>query len=531
MALACVDMERCSTDNDRAASEAFEEGIDMANEAVPTFDIFDIMEADIESLQAALAARAVRSADLVGFYLARIRAYDQQGPVLNAISWINPNAEAEAAALDAERITKGPRGPLHGIPAVVKDNYNTRDMQTASGSLLLKNWIPATDAFLVQKLRSAGAIILAKTNMHEWAWGWETVASLFDQTRNPYALDRVPGGSSGGTGAAIAANFAVIGMGSDTCGSIRVPSAENSLAGIRGTQGLLSRAGIIPLSHTQDIGGPMCRSVADVAITLDALTGYDPDDPETAEGAGVLQRSYREALNAGALRGARIGILTQLFDHEPADQEVCDLVRTAAEEMRRQGAEVSTIDIPDLGLLLSASSVIVHEFKSDVNAYLAANPTAPVRTLAEIIASGSYHAAIEGALTRSQAVESTDTLEYYRALAMRRSLRIAVLSAMASDTIDALLYPSVRVKPAFIGSGSQTGVNCALSAQSGLPAVTVPAGFTADGLPVGVELLGREWSEARLLSLAFAYEQATHHRRQPATTPALPSTGGVPSAL
>lgn len=385
---------------------------------------------------------AVTSRDLVAMYLARIAAYDQQGPALNAISVINPNALAQADALDAERRATGPRGPLHGIPVIVKDNYDTAGMQTAGGSVLLKGWDPGADATLVAKLRDAGAIIIAKSNMHEWAWSWETYGSLFGQTRNPYALDRVPGGSSGGTGAAIAANFAAAGMGSDTRGSIRVPSAHNSLAGLRPTQGLISRAGIIPLSHTQDTGGPMGRTVTDLAIVMDAIAGYDPADPTTATAVGRTPPSYTSYLQADGLRGARIGLLTNLLGTDPEDAEVAAVIRAAAEEMRGRGAEVVEVTIDGL-------------------------------------------------------------------------------AALADNRVDVLLYPTVRRKAARIGEGTQMGVNRGLSAHSGLPAITVPAGFTPDGLPVGVELLGRAWSEGDLLRLAYAFEQATHHRRPPASTPAI----------
>ena len=242
----------------------------------------DLAEATIPQLQAALGAGALSSRDLVAHYLARIDAYDQRGPALNAICAIAPDALALADKCDAERHGGVLLGPLHGIPVIVKDNYETADMQTAAGSILLAGWRPPGDATLVARLRAAGAIVIAKATMHEFAYGVTTAGSLFGQTRNPYALDRNPGGSSGGTGAAIAAGFAAVGMGSDTCGSIRIPAAHNSLVGIRGTQGLASRAGIVPLSSTQDIGGPLGRSVADVAIVLDAIAGYDPHDPPTA---------------------------------------------------------------------------------------------------------------------------------------------------------------------------------------------------------------------------------------------------------
>jgi Asp-tRNA(Asn)/Glu-tRNA(Gln) amidotransferase A subunit family amidase len=258
------------------------------------------MEATIPQLQAALSGGTVTSKDLVTAYLGRIDAYDQRGPALNAISVINSKALDEAAAMDAERRTGKKRGLLHGIPIIVKDNYETAGLQTADGSILLAGWVPPDDSTLVKKLRAAGAIIIAKSNMHEFAYGITTVGSLFGATRNPYALDRNPGGSSGGTGAAIAANFAAVGMGSDTCGSIRIPAFHNSLVGIRGTQGLSSRSGIIPLSSTQDIGGPIGRTVTDIAIVLDAIVGYDPTDSQTAESVGNIPKSYTDFLGCAA---------------------------------------------------------------------------------------------------------------------------------------------------------------------------------------------------------------------------------------
>jgi Asp-tRNA(Asn)/Glu-tRNA(Gln) amidotransferase A subunit family amidase len=343
-------------------------------------------------------------------------------------------------------------------------------------------------------------------------------------------LNRNPGGSSGGTGAAIAANFAAAGMGSDTCGSIRIPSSHNSLAGIRGTQGLASRSGIIPLSSTQDIGGPMARTVTDVAIMLDAIVGYDPSDPQTAASVGHIAKSYTDYLRLTALRGARVGLVTALLGADPADAEVASIVRRAADEMRRQGAEVVDVAIPGLnGLLTDRANgflILRQDFKFDLNTYLVARPSAPVRTLEEVIASGKFDPAVGNNLRNSQAVESRDTKEYYAHIVKRNVLREAILKAMADNRVEALVYPTIRRKAAPIGQ-MQIGNNCKLSANSGLPAITIPAGFTPDGLPVGVELLGRTWSEPQLIALAYAYEQATHHRHPPASTPAL--TGNMPS--
>ena len=494
----------------------------------------DLLNATIPELQAALAAGQVTSRDLVTMYLARIQAYDQQGPSLNAISTLNPTALAEADALDAERAARGPRGPLHGIPIVVKDNFDTRDMQTAAGSLSLQGFIPPDDAALVQRLRQAGAIIIAKTNMHEFAWGWESIGSLFGQVRNPYALDRNAGGSSGGTGAAVAAAFAAAGMGSDTCGSIRVPAAFNNLVGIRGTQGLLSRAGIIPLSHTQDIGGPLARSVSDVAVLLDAIVGYDPADPQTALSLGHLPRRYTDLLQADGLRGARVGVVTNFLGVEGEDPAVMAVFRAALAEMRAQGAEVVEVSIPDWERLfftdeLGPAFVIFQEFKFDLNAYLAQHPTAPMHSLTEVLASGkvSPHESVRARMEISEAVPTLDTKEYYEHLARRETIKQTTLKAMGDNRLDALVYPTVSQKPALLGElQGVAAVNCYLSALSGLPTLSMPGGFTADGIPVGVELLGREWGDGELLTLAYAYEQATHHRRSPASTPPLEMAGG-----
>jgi Asp-tRNA(Asn)/Glu-tRNA(Gln) amidotransferase A subunit family amidase len=398
-------------------------------------------------------------------------------------------------------------------------------MQTAAGSIYLAGWVPPADGTLVRKLRAAGAVIIAKANMQEFAYGFANVGSLFGATRNPYSLDRSPGGSSGGTGAAIAANFAAVGMGSDTCGSIRVPAFNNNLVGIRGTQGLASRTGIIPLSSTQDIGGPIGRTVTDVAIVLHAIAGYDPADPQTAASAGNIPRRYTDSLQLTGLRGSRIGLLSDLLGSDPADTEVATILRAGLNEMKAQGAEILEIGIPALdGLLtdrLGGFLVIRYDFKADFDSYLAAYPIAPVHSLAEVMAGSKYHPAIRQRLLLSEAIESRDTKEYFEAIAKRNILRQAILKAMADSNLDAVAYPSVRRKASPLGEEQVDAENCKLAANSGLPAIVVPAGFTPDGLPVGVELLGRMWSESQLIKLAYSYEQATHHRRPPASTPAL----------
>ena len=482
---------------------------------------FDVMEKSITELAAALDAGEVTSRELVTGYLARIEAFDQRGPALNTMVVINPNAMAAADARDAERAEGRVRGPLHGIPVVVKDNYDTADMPTSGGAIGLATSVPPDDAFQVSRLREAGAIILGKTNMHELARGITTVSSIVGQTRNPYDPTRNPGGSSGGTGAAVAASFAAVGMGSDTCGSIRIPSAHHALVGLRGTRGLASGDGIIPLSTTQDIGGPLARSVRDLAITLDATVGVDPADETTLRSEGRIPASYTDALDPRGLQGIRVALLEELLGDTGAERPVRTVIEAAVEEMTAEGAEAVEIGDTDFGSLLEGASLIGLEFKFDFDAYLAKTPGAPVRSLAELVELGLYHQVLAtGTFRASLDVESLDTDEYRERLAKRGTLREAVETLLDEHNLTALIYPTIRQTARPIGQG-QPGSNCSLSAISGLPAITVPAGYAADGMPVGLEMIGREFAEADLIRLAYAYEQATRHRRPPDSAPSL----------
>ena len=481
---------------------------------------FDVTEQSIDELQGAMKAGEITSRRLVDLYLARIEAYDKQGPALNAIVTLNPRAREAADALDAERASRGPRGPLHGIPVLVKDNYETIEMPTSAGSIALASFHPARDAFLVRRLKAAGAVILGKTNMHELAAGIFTAGSRFGQTRNPYDLDRNPGGSSGGTGAAVAANFAAGGMGSDTCGSIRIPASHNNLVGLRGTQGLSSRTGIVPLSSTQDIGGPITRTIPDLAIMLDATVGVDPADPSTSASAGQMSGSYREGLRADALAGARIGVVRSLFGAAPEDQEVATVIQQALDGLKKAGAELIDVVIPGLDDLLRDSSMINADFKFDLAEYLAKAGNAPVKSLGEILDRGLYHSALEATFRTRNAVEERESDATRRARIKRVALRQAIEAVLAEHRLATLVYPTLRRKPARIGDG-QAGSTCQVSAHSGLPALGAPAGFTEDGLPVGIELLGAAFKEQQLLSLGYAMEQTLHLRRQPFSTPAL----------
>ena len=492
----------------------------QASPRFPAAAPVSVLTATIPELQAAMARGELTSVELVDIYLARIEAYDRNGARLNAILRVNPRARDEAAALDQERARGVVRGPLHGIPVIMKDNYDTHDLPTTGASVALAGVVPPDDAFQVAKLRAAGAIVLAKSNMHELAMGITSVSSLGGQTRNPYDPARNPGGSSGGTGAAVAAAFGAVGWGTDTCGSIRIPSCFNNLFGLRPTKGLSSIDGIIPLAHTQDVGGPLARSVTDLAVALDATVGPDPADPATRALEGREIPRFMDALDPGALQGARLGVVTELFGDPPDDREVDSILRETIGRMVEAGADTVTVEIPRLEELVGASGVINYEAKFDLVDYFAATPDAPVASLKEILDLGLYHEALDAAFHRRERVEARDSEAYLAALAKRDTLAAALLKVMDENALDALVYPTVRRKPAIIGEG-QSGSTCQVSAGSGLPAMAVPGGFTEDGLPTGLELLGRPFDDARLVALAYAYEQAVNPRRSPPSAPPL----------
>ncbi|QEI09218.1 amidase [Pigmentiphaga aceris] len=460
------------------------------------------------------------SRELVDAYLARINAYDQHGPGINAIVTVNPQAQAIADALDAERQTSGPRGPLHGIPLLIKDNYDTADMPTSGGSLALASLQPARDAFQVAKLRKAGAVILGKTTMHELAAGITNASSLTGPTRNPYDLRRVPGGSSGGTGAAVAASFAAAGMGSDTSGSIRVPAANQNLVGIRVTRGLSSRAGVIPLSSTMDSAGPMARCVHDLAAVLDATVGGDPDDASTLDADAHIPPSYLDGLRDNALVGLRIGVLHDFFGEHADEDEVSTIVRRAIRSMEALGAIAVDVHIPNLMALMRDSNVIHHEFKFDLADYLARHEDAPVGSLTQILDLGLNQEQLDGIFRRRNVASQRDEAAYQAGLAKRIELRHAVDEAMQTNGVEVLVYPMLRKKPVIIGE-IQSELNCPLSPGSGLPALCMPAGFTADYVPVGIDMLGKAYAEQDLLNYALHWERAIQPRRAPFSTPPL----------
>ena len=466
---------------------------------------------------------------VVQAYLRRIEAYDDRGPALNALITLNSRALETAADLDRVfAANRSPMRPLHCIPVIVKDNHDTADMPTTGGSLTLAASVPLRDAFVVRKLRDAGAIVLAKANLTELARGGTTVSSLGGQTRNPYDLTRTPGGSSGGTGAAIAAGFAVTGTGSDTGQSVRSPASALNLVGLRPTRGLISRAGIIPVSTTQDEAGPITRTVTDAARMLDVMAGYDPDDPITAFGAHRIPPSYAAFLKPGALKGSRIGVLTEFSGRDPVHQDVNAVTEDAIKKMARAGATTIPVTIPGLEHLTRDIQVAEYEGKIAFNQYLAAlGPRAPVKTFDEFIARGQFHSSLKASLeTDRRVVDGLNDSEYKSRLLRRDDLRKAVMNVIAANRLDAILYPHQRRLVVPIGE-DQVDRNGVLSNSTGFPAITFPGGFSRPtgsaplGVPVGMELLGPEFSEPTLIALAFAFEQAAKLRRIPASTPPL----------
>ena len=489
---------------------------------------FEVAEATIPALQDAMAAGRVTSVQLVDAYLARIDAYDRAGPALNTIIRLNPLARDQAEALDAERAAGTVRGPLHGIPVLMKDNYDMDWMPTTGSSLALAALQPIDNAFQLERLLDAGAVILGKTNLHELAAGITTISSLGGQTRNPYDPARNPGGSSGGTGAAVAASFAAVAWGSDTCGSIRIPASVHNLFGLRPTKGLSSIDGILPLSHSQDTGGPLARTVTDLAIALDATVGPDSADPATAILAGRETPDFGAALDAAALDGARIGVLEAWAPEQGSAGSVTGVIRDALGEMEAMGATILDVEIPDMDDLLSNTGLIDFEFKFDLMDYLAGVPNAPVSSLEEILEAGLHHEALDGNFRRRNERDARESAELDETMERRRALTAAVVDLLTRHDLDALAYPTMRQETALIGA-APTGATCFLSAHTGLPALTIPAGFTARGLPVGLELLGRSLDDARLVAFAFAYESAAPKRRPPLRTPPLVNGAAPPT--
>jgi len=494
--------------------------------------------ATIADINAAFKAGTLTSEQLVKMYLARIEAYDDHGPKINAVIALNPKALEIARALDAERKAKGPRGPLHGIPVVLKDNFDTYDVATTGGSIMLEGSIPPNDAFVVKKLRDAGAIILAKLNLSEFASGGAH-SSLGGQTLNPHDLTRTPSGSSGGTGAAIAAAYAPLGMGTDTGGSIRGPSTSNGIVGLKPTHGLLSRDGIIPLSLTFDTGGPMTRSVYDIAVSLGVMTGVDSADAATQKSKGKFQTDYTKFLKSDALKGARIGIARDFLG---ADADVDWVVEAALDTMRQAGATIVDVRYPKWLLDGKAefySAVRYPEFAAQIADYLATLGPQYPKNINDLIARSNKVTSLrpdgagpnEGRWALFKREAASGKLDDYRYLSVHDHalpmIRMVVDGILTGEKLDAIVYPTSPRRPAQIAAEATAGAAGATASATnianltGFPDLIVPAGFTSDDLPVGLSFFGTAFSEPKLLALGYSFEQLTHARRLPVNTPVL----------
>jgi amidase len=495
--------------------------------------ILGLSEATIEDINAAFNSGTLTSERLVELYLARIQAYDQDGPRLNAVLWLNDQALETARILDEERRLSGPRSPLHGIPVALKDNIDTADMPTTAGSLLLAGSLPPDDAFIVERLRSAGAIILAKLNMSELASG-VTMSSVGGFIRNPHDIERSPAGSSGGTGAAIAAAFAQLGIGTDTGGSVRGPTTANGIAGLKPTHGLLSRDGIVPLALSFDMAGPMARHVYDVAAMLGVMTGIDPDDVATSKSSNRFETDYTQFLDVSALGDARIGIARDFLGQ---DTEVDWIIEASLEAMRAEGATVLDVHFPQWLLDVKGdwyTTIRWREFRAQIPEYLATIGREYPKTLSEMAERSMKIMSLtpEGGTpnpTRWSLLaqeEESGTLDDHEYIAMKNyGLPMAqsiVSGIMDAQDLDAIVYPTSPTRPSLVNGGGGGGVSATNIANlTGFPDLIVPAGFTSDQLPVGISFLGRPFSEPRLFGLGYAFEQATKVRRNPRTTPPL----------
>jgi amidase len=491
---------------------------------------FHVEETTIARVHAAFSDGSLTCRALVEQYLRRIEAFDRNGPALNAIVLVNPDALKVADDLDRRFKQGGLVGPMHCVPVIVKDNYETIDMPTTGGSLSLAGMRTGKDAFVVKRQREAGAVMIAKSNMAEFAFSpYETVNSILPgYSRNPYDVSRVTAGSSGGTAAAVAANFGLIGLGTDTGNSIRGPSAHQALVGIRPTMGLTSRAGVVPLSLAADVTGPLTRTTADGAAVLAVIAGEDPNDVATAASRSHPAGDYAASLRVDGLRGARLGVLHQAYDTPTTDGEVAELFRSALGELRRSGAEViDPVAIEGLDAMRRSQSVGCNQLKYDLNRYLAGlGDAAPMHSLEEIIKSRRFHPSIQGRLEAAQAADDVpaESPGCKGRDEFRVKLRSAVLKLMDDAHLEALVYPTWSNPPRLIGDlNTPHGDNNQLfSPSTGFPAITVPMGYTRGAtLPAGLQFFGRPWSEAALIRLAYAYEQAGAHRHPPAATPPL----------
>jgi amidase len=489
---------------------------------------FKILEATIDDIHSAYKSGHLTCRQLVQMYLDRIEAFDKKGPVINAIITINSRALEDADRIDAAYKTSGPVGTLHGIPVVLKDQVDARGMPTTLGSVLFKNYYPDKDAFVVEKLKNAGAIILGKTTLGELGGG-DTHGSLFGSTRNPYALDRTVGGSSGGSGASVSANFATLGVGQEGLASIRRPSTWNSIVGMRTTAGLVSRSGVYSgWPETAGSLGPMARTVRDLAILLDVMVGYDSEDPLTARGVGHVPDSFTRFLDKNGLKGARIGVLREAMGYNSETdsddfKQVTEVFNNAITELKAAGAEiVDPIVIPKLNELLAKRAGNPTSGDEAFSLYYGRSANPPFNSRAEAMQCPDFAQVSRGAQNRLRS--SSDPAKHYQYLIARDELMINVLKVMADNKLDAIVHKSIEHQPTLIRDGlnppyvNHRGAPHLNTFLVFVPTIAVPAGFTRDGLPAGISFLGRPYDDGKMIRLAYAYEQATHHRQPPAST-------------
>lgn len=495
---------------------------------------FDIAETTIDEIHDAMEAGEVTSEQLVTRYLDRIEAYDSNGPKLNSVVTVNEDAPKRAAELDETLRTDGFVGSLHGIPVLVKDQAETAGLRTTFGSETCLEYVPETDATLVTNLKTAGAVVLGKTNLPDWASAYFGYSSAAGQTKNPYDTSRDPGGSSSGTGAAVAANLGTVGIAEDTGGSVRVPAANCNLFGIRPTTGLISRDGFSPIVPRQDTPGPVARTMTDMTRLLDVLVGYDEADPWTGAVAGTEVDSYTDYLNEDGLEGKRIGVLREAFgdpDEDPNAEPVNRAVESALEALTDAGAElVDPVSIADMQAQIEDTVVYGYHATLHLNTFLEARDGIPYDSVREIYEANAYHEDLD--LMRDIA-ETTDDpeaeLSYWRQTLGQESFRRDVLETFAAHGLDAIVFPDVQVVPPKISelgeryTTANFPTNTPIGAQTQCPAISMPAALTDDGLPVGVELLGTPYDEHRLVEMAYAYEWVTETRESPDTAPPLSS--------
>ncbi len=491
----------------------------------------DVVETTIGEVQDAITSGATSCRLVVEAHLARIDAYEER---INAVTVLNPRALDRADEIDAAIAGGADMGPLFCVPMLVKDNFDTHDMITTGGSIALKESVPPDDAFMVRKIREAGAIVIAKTNMAEWAFSpRQTVSSSFDTTRNAYALDRVPAGSSGGTASGVAASFGLIGLGSDTGNSIRGPSSHLSLVGIRSTIGLTSRDGVIPLSFDRDIAGPMGRTVEDVARVFNVVAGYDPADPYTQAGRDRVADDYTAFLADDGLAGRRIGVLRALVDREEADTAIVRVFESALADLVRLGAEVVDPFEFDVDEQMRRRGMFCGRFRYDMWVYLQSlGPTAPMSDVLEVLEDGRYSDYAEAGLRRHEnAPLDVHPSQWdvpcpdYAENEGRQAYLGDLMDAMEEAAVDAIVYPSWLCVPAHIDRGNEEycGDNSQrVAPATGMPAITVPMGYAYGSLPIGLQILARPYEEGLLFQLAYAYEQGTRFRRPPEGFPPLP---------